>query len=114
LSPRQQDATLPGAYPNPLSDVRLRTSLPAMLLLHAGLDEGQLLVWGETPPEMPARRGRKPRRSSAPWPLPFGAGADPLAAALAEVLPSGRRPPEKEDPAFVWLPTRDGRPFPSS
>jgi SNF2 family DNA or RNA helicase len=85
-----------------------------MILLHASLDGGQLLVWGETPAETRKRPGRKLPRSAAASPFPFDAGADRLAAALALVAPDGRRALEKEAPAFVWLPTQDGRPVPSS
>src|SRR5258708_3713268 len=77
-----------------------------MLLLHASVEDGRLLLWGESPP---ARRGRNPR---APHPQspPFDPGADALTAAL----PDGSEPSFPAEQRFLWLPTIEDRPIPSS
>jgi SNF2 family DNA or RNA helicase len=87
-----------------------------MLILHAGLEDGQLLVWGESPPADPlpaAPRGRKPRVSQ-PKHFPFHPGTEYLAAALAGPLPGTSRHSFPAEERFLWLPTVKERPVPSS
>jgi SNF2 family DNA or RNA helicase len=87
-----------------------------MIILHAGLEDGQLLLWGEAPPADPpsaAPRGRKPK-VPRPGPFPFDPGADRLAAALASAVPGTPRRSLPDEQRFLWLPTVGGRPVPSS
>jgi hypothetical protein len=85
-----------------------------MIVLHAGIADGHLLLWGETPPSEGAvpRRGRKGRMPAA-QPLPFDAGPDRLGA-LGEALPHLRLPSNAAEAIFVWLPTVGGQPIASS
>ena len=78
-----------------------------MIILHAGLEDGQILLWGESPapalsPSAP--RGRKPK-VPRPRPFPFDPGADPLAAAVADSLPGTTRRSLHAEERFLWLPT---------
>jgi superfamily II DNA or RNA helicase len=87
-----------------------------MLILHAGLEDGQLLLWGESPPSAPfpaAPRGRRPHVAQ-PRPFPFDPGADPLAAAVAGALPGTTARSLRTEQRFLWLPTVKDRPAPSS
>jgi hypothetical protein len=58
-----------------------------MIIVHASLHKGELLLWGETPPNQTAdqttRRGRG-RRIAKPGPYPYGAGIDNLTRSLKE------------------------------
>ena len=86
-----------------------------MIILHAGLDAGQLLLWGEVPGDPPAARpGRKPKADDAPEPYPFDAGGIPLAVSLSGALPGQSIPSGSGTPPVVWVPTVRGRPVPSS
>src|SRR5262249_7093883 len=87
-----------------------------MIILHAGVLDGGLFVWGETPAEAGApvrRRGRKPKQPQAA-PSPYDAGALPLGEALADVLPTRPVQPGDWQDGVLWLPTVGGRPVPSS
>ena len=81
-----------------------------------GLEDGQLLLWGESPPPAltpTAPRGRKPK-VPRPRPFPFDPGADPLTAAVADTLPPATRRSLRAEERFLWLPTVTDRPVPSS
>jgi SNF2 family DNA or RNA helicase len=87
-----------------------------MIILHAGLEDGRLLLWGESPsatrsPAAPRRRKPKVPR---PRPFPFDPGADQLAAAIADTLPDTGEPALGVEQRFLWLPTVKDRPVPSS
>jgi hypothetical protein len=87
-----------------------------MIILHAGLEDGQLLLWGEAPRDdlsSAAPRGRK-SKVPRPGPFPFDPGADRLADALARVLPGMARQSLPDEQRFLWLPTVAGRPVASS
>ena len=87
-----------------------------MIILHAGLEDGQLLLWGESPnPEFsPASpRGRKPKVPQ-PKRFPFHPGIEPLAAALAGTLPGTSRRSFSDEERILWLPTVKDRPVASS
>jgi SNF2 family DNA or RNA helicase len=85
-----------------------------MIILHAGIDNGHFLLWGEMPGDVPApRSGRKPK-NTLPHPYPFDAGANHLAGALIETLPGQPLPGGSGEPPALWLPTVKGRPIPSS
>ncbi len=86
-----------------------------MIVLHAGLGKGGLLLWGERSAveatHLAKRPGRKPTRPR-PQPHPFAAMASDLEAALGAAAVSARR---RGGEAFVaWLPTADGMPAASS
>jgi hypothetical protein len=90
-----------------------------MIVLHAGLGAGGLVLWGERPvgeAVRPAKRpGRKPR-IPRPAPHPFGAAARDLEVALeaAAGAPSRERPARGASALVAWLPTRSGTPEASS
>ncbi len=82
-----------------------------MLLVHASFWEGQLVVWGETPPKTPQRITRKAQRQSRPDEVrisPLDAGTSPLIAALAEVVPGFTLKKGRADTWVAWLPTTLG------
>jgi SNF2 family DNA or RNA helicase len=89
-----------------------------MIVLHAGILDQCLLLWGETPPaeEASVRRGRTAK--SAMRPSPFAAGAEALVAALQQGvtgLPDGAKlKPADCRKAVIWLPTINGAPVASS
>jgi SNF2 family DNA or RNA helicase len=91
-----------------------------MLILHAAIENNQLLLWGETPADAAApggkRRGRKAATagSAGASQSPFDAGADRLTEALQEVLPAFAAGKGAVAPTVAWLPTVDGRPVASS
>jgi SNF2 family DNA or RNA helicase len=88
-----------------------------MLVLHASVVDGQFLLWGETPAETNEtpikRRGRK-AKTAATRLSPYGASADRLLEALAEV--PGISLAGFAEPRMItaWLPTPDGKPIASS
>jgi SNF2 family DNA or RNA helicase len=87
-----------------------------MIILHAGLGDGQLLLWGEAPPAdvaAAAPRGRKPKAAHG-GPFPFDPGADRLIAAVARALPGPPPRSPADEQRFLWLPTVAGRPVASS
>lgn len=82
-----------------------------MIVLHAGFQQGRLLLWGEAPaqPKAPRRRGR-----SHPPSLPYDAGAERLSAALTQAgvgLAMGKKHIEH---VIAWLPTVGDQPLASS
>src|SRR5947209_5846462 len=88
-----------------------------MIILHAGIRRGCLLLWGEQPAETaeaPARRHGRPattaRRAS---PLPYAAGAGALSA-FAAAAPFSSVDQFPAEAALIWLPTIEGRPLASS
>ena len=87
-----------------------------MIVLHAGICDGRLLLWGETPAQSgaapPGRRGRRPK-VPRPERLPFDAGTEGLRAALEQVGIEARAT-ERPSPVTAWLPTFQGRPAGSS
>src|SRR2546421_43908 len=86
-----------------------------MMILHAGLTGGRLLLWAETPAaEKPAAKGRgRPSKSSTAQPLPFAARPEVLTAVLQANLPGWKELQGANESAFLWLPTVEGRPVPS-
>jgi SNF2 family DNA or RNA helicase len=87
-----------------------------MIVLHAGSEDGRLLLWGESPldSQAPAApRGRQPK-NLRPSPFPFDPGADQLIDAIAEALQDTDKSPLGSERRFVWLPTVKHRPVPSS
>src|SRR4030042_3762395 len=93
-----------------------------MLILHAGVLDGKLLLWAETTIKEPDTIAvKKPRQksnpragSSAPPPFNYDAGAERLLVALEEIgldLKIHKRSLQK---MTIWLPTVDNQPVPSS
>src|SRR5215212_62816 len=88
-----------------------------MIILHAGIRRGCLLLWGEQPAEtaVPARRrGRPATRARRASPLPYAAGADALSAALSAAASDSAVNQAPAETAIVWLPTVEGCPLASS
>jgi hypothetical protein len=87
-----------------------------MIILHACLEDGQLLLWGESPPASPSPTARRRRQPKVPQPrsYPFDPGVGQLAAAIADALPDSARRKLPSDQRFLWLPTVKDRPVPSS
>jgi SNF2 Helicase protein len=84
-----------------------------MLVLHAGVCEQQLYVWGEIPA---LEQGRSARRGKSATPhrvLPYNAGVDQLSTALAS---AGITLPVKPgaESLCLWLPTVQDTPLASS
>jgi len=89
-----------------------------MIILHAGIRRGRLLLWGEQPAEAAAaparRRGRPATKARRVSPLPYAAGADALSAVLAAATLDSAVNEAPTEAAVVWLPTVEGRPLASS
>jgi SNF2 family DNA or RNA helicase len=90
-----------------------------MLILHAGIRDRRLLIWGERTPE-PSGHGKRKRapKSGAAF-SPYDAGAEALVGALAAGGMASFAGGEKLKPAecreiFVWLPTLSATPIASS
>jgi len=86
-----------------------------MIVLHAGICDDQLFLWGEVPSERrngPAKAQSSTAEASLPASLPYDAAAETLVDALAET--GCRLDAKQADTRVVWLPTHDGAPLPSS
>src|SRR5215212_10670060 len=88
-----------------------------MIILHAGVRYGRLLLWGEQPAETAVtstkRRGRPATKARRASPLPYAAGADALSAALAAASLDTAVNQAPAETAIVWLPTVEGYPLAS-
>lgn len=73
-----------------------------MLILHASLQQGQLLLWGEAPAETIAAPAKRKTKSVAPW--PYDAGSTRLLAALGEVFAGFELDAADTLPETIWLP----------
>ncbi len=88
-----------------------------MIILHAGISEDRLLLWGETPATQDplsggVRRGRP--KTAGPSPFPYDSGRDNL---LKVVREAGLAYPDHAydcQTAIAWLPTRKNHPLVSS
>ena len=88
-----------------------------MIVLHAALRAREFYLWGEKPEAQRALAGkRRGRKAAAPatLPLPFDAGADTLAAALQELVPSLVVSPKEALSLVAWLPTLGDQPVASN
>lgn len=85
-----------------------------MIVLHAGMVDCQLLLWGETPAASPGHlsksRGRKAKAIRLAT-FPFDPGADQLRAALSE---AGVNITAEAEARVLWLPTVNGQPIAST
>jgi SNF2 family DNA or RNA helicase len=88
-----------------------------MIVLHAGIESGRLLLWGETSQEdaAPSSKRRRPekRRATTALPLPFAASESHLNECL-QAIATGVIRSQKAEAMIVWLPTVAGLPLPSS
>jgi SNF2 family DNA or RNA helicase len=93
-----------------------------MIILHAGVLDGKLLLWAETNIKEPdtitvkkPRQKSNPRTgSAAPPPFDYDAGAEKLLAALEEIGLDRKIHRKTLQPMTIWLPTVDNQPVPSS
>jgi SNF2 family DNA or RNA helicase len=88
-----------------------------MLILHAGEDDGYLLLWSEAPADptqAPRPRVRSRKRHPEPVPYPYDGGAIGLAQAFILALPGQPLPGGGGPAPFLWAPTIKGVPVPSS
>jgi len=85
-----------------------------MIVLHSAPLAREFVLWGEAAAtvgrHVPGRRSRSPASPS----LPFGAGKEALAAAIAEVLPGVRIDERTCETRIVWVPSVEGQPVASS
>src|ERR687892_2572999 len=94
-----------------------------MIIVHAGVYDDQLLLWGETPRESgvpsPKQSGRKRQNKldtpqARLQPLPYDAGIESLSAALKEAGFSFASNKGRTESITAWLPTLDSQPIASS
>lgn len=92
-----------------------------MIVLHAGILEGQFFLWGEIPPEDQAlltkgrkRKGDSRTASSFLKHLPYSAEEEKLSTVLKEAGFGFRASKRSTGIMIVWLPTVDNKPIPSS
>ncbi len=87
-----------------------------MIVLQAGMLEGRLWLWGETPQEEAPAKSKTRSSQTKPQPkrLPYDAGAADLACALMESLPNVNISAAECETRFVWLPTVGTQPIASS
>jgi SNF2 family DNA or RNA helicase len=92
-----------------------------MIVLHAGIIDGEFLLWGETPaePDTSVVKGRRYKSNSRkglalPEFLRYDAGVDRLSGALKEIGFDFKITKKSIEPMIVWLPTVNNRSVPSS
>lgn len=88
-----------------------------MIVLHAGMNDDQLLLWGEKPIEEGSRTSgssRKKAQKPEVERLVYDAGRDALSAALAQAGLSFKLGKKRLESRTVWLPTAGKTPVPSS
>ena len=73
-----------------------------LLILHASLQQGQLLLWGEAPAETIAALAKRQKKSATSW--PYDAGSARLLAALGEVFTGLELEAADTLPETIWLP----------
>ena len=82
-----------------------------MIILHAGIEKGQFLLWGEAPADAASTRPRR-RKTPAGQPAqyPYDAGSAGLLAALSEVFSGLTIKKSEMERLALWLPTVDDQP----
>ena len=93
-----------------------------MIILHAGVYEKELFLWGERPVaeplphRQPGQKSKRPAQSSRVYPpfLPYDAGARDLAAALMEAGIDCTASKKSTGKMIAWLPTVKSKPIASS
>ena len=74
-----------------------------MLILHAGLIDENLYIWGE---KASNEAGKEPPKKATPGgPLPFDAGGDVIRTVLANTLFDGSIRRQQPESVTAWLPT---------
>jgi SNF2 family DNA or RNA helicase len=73
-----------------------------LLILHASLQQGQLLLWGEASAETLRAQAKRKKNNATPW--PYDAGSARLLAALAEVFSDLELEAADTLPETIWLP----------
>src|SRR5215813_6089495 len=84
-----------------------------MIVLHAGVCEHRLVLWGEVPVEGQARARQRSGQKHAKF-LPYDAGAERLCAALRDVGFAFIIGKQDGEAYSIWLPTVDDQPVASS
>lgn len=89
-----------------------------MIVLHSGVYDGRVLLWGETSATseavLPARRrGRKPEVSRPPT-FPYDSASKGLSVALRETGFSFAADKKRIETMIAWMPTMDNQPVASS
>lgn len=85
-----------------------------MLVLHAGVVEHRLLLWGEMPANVQTSPRHRKTQSAAPRCLPYDAGAEHLSRAICEAGFLGQVNKNNFETFFLWLPTADRQAVASS
>ncbi len=92
-----------------------------MIALHAGIIDGEFLLWGETPAEVDTPKPKKSKYKGSlrtgltlPKSLPYDAGVERLSTALKEIGFDSRISKKSIAQMIAWLPTADNKPIPSS
>ena len=90
-----------------------------MIVLHAGIVEGQFFLWGEKPLETggagkPNRKGRLRRSTNIAPPSPYDAGIEGIAAALKEAGLRFALQKKQAESLWGWFPTVGGQVIPST
>src|SRR5215472_3544335 len=83
-----------------------------MIVLHAGAEEGRLLVWGEISRSVFTSRGGR-KKSGLLRAHPGDAGPARLAEVLAEVVSGAKTDRREQETRILWLPTVKDQPIPS-
>ena len=89
-----------------------------MIVLHSGVYDGRVFLWGETSAQSEAvlptrRRGRRPEVSHPPS-LPYDPEAKGLSVALREAGFSFAADKKRIETVIAWMPTMDNQPVASS
>jgi hypothetical protein len=91
-----------------------------MIALHAGIIDGEFLLWGETPAEVDTPKPKKSKykgslRTGLPLPksLPYDAGVKRLSTALKQIGFHFKISKESFRQMTAWLPTVKNNPLPS-
>ena len=92
-----------------------------MIALHAGIIDGEFLLWGETPAEVDTPKPKKSKYKGSlrtgltlAKSLPYDAGVERLSTALKEIGFDSRISKQSIAQMIAWLPTADNKPIPSS
>jgi SNF2 family DNA or RNA helicase len=83
-----------------------------VIILHAGLQSGQLCLWGEVPADAAPAKSQG-RRKAVPA-FPYAANSTQLLAALGAVFTKLAIESEDTEAAPIWLPSLNGQPLASS
>jgi hypothetical protein len=88
-----------------------------MIIVHASLYKGQLLLWGERPQNqtvVQTTRSARRQRVAKPGPYPYDAGIDSLTRSVKDAGIDLDLTADQVEESVVWLPTKGAVPVPSS